>query len=405
MALDIQTIRKDFPVLDQKVYNKPLVYLDNAATTQRPIQVEEVVSQYYHNGTGNIHRASHFLSDKSTMAFENCRDIIQNFLNAKHREEIIFTKGTTEAINLVAQGFGEVFVGEGDEVIVSEMEHHSNIVPWQLLCDRNNATLKVIPFDDNGVLMVDKLDELITEKTKIISVTYISNVLGTINPVREIIAKAHQHSIPVMIDAAQAVQHTPIDVQELDCDFLAFSGHKIYGPTGTGALYGKKEWLEKMKPYQGGGEMIERVSFKETSFNQLPYKFEAGTPNIIGFIGLAEAIKYVTAIGLEAIAAYEEELLHYATSELLKVDGIRIIGTSPNKSSVISFIHEKAHHYDLGMLLDKLGIAIRTGRHCADPIADHFDISGSARASVSFYNTKEDIDLFIAAMKRVVQMF
>ncbi len=405
MSIDIQKIRRDFPVLSRTVYGKPLIYLDNGATTQRPIQVENIVREYYSEGSGNPHRASHFLSDKCTAAFEDTRDVVRSFINAEKREEIIFTKGTTESINLVAFSFGEKFVHEGDEVIVSEMEHHSNIVPWQLLCQRKGATLKVLPFDDKGELLIDKLDGLITPKTRIISVTYVSNVLGTINPVKEIIAKAHQHNVPVMVDAAQAVQHKKVDVQALDCDFLAFSGHKIYGPTGTGILYGKEKWLEQMPPYQGGGEMIDYVKFDNTTFNSLPYKFEAGTPNIIGVIGLGEAIRYVQNIGIDNIFRYENELLHYTEQQLLKMEGIRIIGEATHKSSVISFVHHKAHHYDLGMLLDKLGIAIRTGRHCADPIADHFELSGTARASIAFYNTKAEIDAFIAALQRVVGMF
>lgn len=406
MSIDIQKIRNDFPVLSQEVYNgKPLIYLDNAATTQRPVQVEDLVASYYNQGTGNIHRASHFLADKCTAAYEATRDRICEFLNAPKREEIILTKGTTDSVNLVANSFGERFVEAGDEVIVSEMEHHSNIVPWQLMCQRRGATLKMLPMNDAGELLIDQLDELITDKTKIISVTYISNVLGTVNPVKEIIAKAHAKNVAVMIDAAQAVQHLEVDVQDLDCDFLAFSGHKIYGPTGTGALYGKEKWLNEMPPYQGGGEMIDYVKFDGSTFNVLPYKFEAGTPNIIGVIGLGEAIKYVQEIGLQAIYDYELELLKYTEEQLRKVEGIRIIGEAQNKASVISFLHDKAHPYDLGMLLDKLGIAIRTGRHCADPIADHYGITGTARASVAFYNTFEEIDLFIKAMNRVVGMF
>lgn len=405
MMFDINAVRKDFPMLSQEVYGKPLIYLDNAATTQRPEAVSKVINDLYLSGTGNIHRAAHFLADKCTDRFEATRDIVRDFLNAKYREEIVFTKGTTESINLVAYSFGERYIHPGDEVIVSEMEHHSNIVPWQLVCERKGAVLKTIPFDKDGVLRVDLLESLLTSKTRIVAVTHISNVLGTINPISKIIEIAHQHKIPVLVDGAQSIQHLNVDVQELDCDFFAFSGHKIYGPTGVGVLYGKKALLSEMPPYQGGGEMIDYVRFSGTTYNEIPYKFEAGTPNIIGVIGLGEAIKYVQRLGLESINEYEHSLMTYLTGELEKIEGIRIYGKAPDKASVVSFRHDHVHHYDLGMLLDKLGVAVRTGRHCADPLHACLGIDGTVRASLAFYNTKEEIDQFIQALTRVLGMF
>ncbi|MDP4205196.1 MAG: cysteine desulfurase [Bacteroidota bacterium] len=402
---NIEAIRKDFPVLDLQVYGKPLVYLDNAATTQRPNQVSALIADLYQSGSGNIHRGAHFLADRCTMLFEQTRDTVKEFINAESREEIIFTKGTTESINLVAFSFGERFINPGDEIILSEMEHHSNIVPWQLMCNRKGAVLKKLPFDENGVLEIDLLESLITEKTKIISVAHVSNVLGTVNPVKEIIRIAHRHQVKVLVDGAQAIQHLPVDVQDLDCDFYAFSGHKIYGPTGVGVLYGKKILLDEIPPYQGGGEMIDSVSFNGTTFNVLPYKFEAGTPNIIGVIGLGEAIRYVSSLGLENIGEHEHQLLGYLTQELKKFGGIKIYGEAPNKASVVAFRHEKVHPYDMGMLLDKLGVAVRTGRHCTDPLHERFGIDGTVRASLAVYNNIEDIDLFIKAMNRVVSMF
>jgi cysteine desulfurase/selenocysteine lyase len=400
----LQHIRADFPILSEKIYNKDLIYFDNGATTQKPRCVVEKIDEGYYHLNANIHRGVHYLSQKATEAHEAARTVVAEFLHAAKREEIIFTRGTTEAINLVATSFGDAFVKEGDEIIVSVMEHHSNIVPWQMLCERKGAKLRVIPMNENGELQLDAFKNLLNKKTKIVSVTQVSNVLGSINPVKEIIELAHAQGTPVLVDGAQAVPHIPVNVQELDADFYVFSGHKIYGPTGIGALYGKEKWLNAIPPYQGGGEMIATVSFEKTTYNELPFKFEAGTPDYIGSTALAEALRYVQAIGLEEIAAHEHELLEYATKQLLEIDGMRIIGTAANKSSVISFLVGEIHPYDLGMLLDKLGIAVRTGHHCAQPLIDSLGIPGTVRASFAFYNTKEEIDTFIAALKRVVMM-
>jgi cysteine desulfurase/selenocysteine lyase len=400
----LQHIRADFPILSEKIYNKDLIYFDNGATTQKPRCVVEKIDEGYYHLNANIHRGVHYLSQKATEAHEAARTVVAEFLHAAKREEIIFTRGTTEAINLVATSFGDAFVKEGDEIIVSVMEHHSNIVPWQMLCERKGAKLRVIPMNENGELQLDAFKTLLNEKTKIVSVTQVSNVLGSINPVKEIIELAHAQGTPVLVDGAQAVPHIPVNVQELDADFYVFSGHKIYGPTGIGALYGKEKWLNAIPPYQGGGEMIATVSFEKTTYNELPFKFEAGTPDYIGSTALAEALRYVQAIGLEEIAAHEHELLEYATKQLLEIDGMRIIGTAANKSSVISFLVGEIHPYDLGMLLDKLGIAVRTGHHCAQPLIDSLGIPGTVRASFAFYNTKEEIDTFIAALKRVIMM-
>jgi cysteine desulfurase/selenocysteine lyase len=397
-------IRRDFPILRRKVYNKPLVYLDNAATTQKPQIVIDTISDCYANNNSNIHRGIHFLSEQLTEQYEESREKIANFVNALNTSEIIFTKGTTESVNLVAFSFGEAFIKEGDEIIVSEMEHHSNMVPWQLLCERKNAKLIKWPITTSGALNMDVLPEIISDKTKLISVAHVSNALGTINPIKDIVNIAHARNIPVFVDGAQAVQHIPVDVQDLDVDFYAFSGHKIYGPTGIGVLYGKEKWLSKMPPYQGGGEMISKVSFKKTTFNQLPFKFEAGTPNYVGAIGLAEAIKYVLNIGLDKIAAIENELLVYATKKLEKIEGLEIVGTVNNKSSVISFNVKNIHHSDIGTLLDKLGIAVRTGSHCAEPVMDFFGITGTVRASFAFYNTKAEIDVLVNGLERVLSM-
>ncbi|WP_227006085.1 cysteine desulfurase [Marinifilum sp. N1E240] len=405
MTLDINKIRKDFPILGEKVHGKPLVYFDNAATTQKPRQVIDEMVKYYYKYNSNIHRGVHYLSNKSTDGNENARKIVQQFINAEHLHEIIFTGGTTESVNLVANSFADRYIGEGDEVIVSELEHHSNIVPWQLVCERKKANLKVIPFNDKGELLVEKLDELITDRTKIVAVNHISNSLGTVNPIRQIIDIAHAKNVYVLIDAAQSVQHKKIDVQDLDADFLVFSGHKLYGPTGIGVLYGKEELLNEMPPWQGGGEMIKEVKFEGTTFNELPFKFEAGTPNYIDAIGLGAAIEYVENIGLEAIDAHEQELLKYATKKLLSVDGLRIYGTADNKTSVISFLVEGIHFYDMGMLLDQMGIAVRTGSHCTEPIMQHFGIDGTVRASFSFYNTKEEIDALYNGILKVCKMF
>ena len=405
MKFDINKIRKDFPILSQEIFGKPLVYFDNGATTQKPESVVNKITELYHSVNANIHRGVHFLSQEATELTEDARKKIQTFINAKHSHEVILTKGTTESVNLVASGFCRRFCKEGDEIIVSAMEHHSNIVPWQLQADISGVKLKVIPINEKGELILSELEKLISEKTRLISVMHVSNVLGTINPIEKIIEIAHNHNIPVLIDAAQSVQHLKLDVQKLDCDFLVFSGHKIYGPTGTGILYGKEKWLNEIPPYQGGGEMIETVSFEKTTFNSLPYKFEAGTPNYIDFIALGTALDYVSSIGLDMIKEYEDKLLHYCTQKLLEIDGLKIYGTSDNKSSVISFLVKDIHHYDMGMLLDKMGIAVRTGHHCAEPLMHKLGIEGTVRASFAFYNTKEEVDIFVNGVKRVTQMF
>lgn len=405
MLTDIETIRTDFPILHQTVNKRPLVYFDNAATTQKPIQVTEALADYYNRYNSNIHRGVHHLSQIATEAFENGRENVRTFINAKYSYEVIFTRGTTEAINLVASSFCRKFVDNDDEIIVSEMEHHSNIVPWQMACDERGATLKVLPFDEHGVLQIEKLEELITPKTRLIAVAHVSNALGTINPIKKIIDLAHSKGIKVLIDGAQAVSHLAVDVQALDCDFYCFSGHKLYAPMGIGVLYGKEELLNAMPPYQGGGEMIKEVTFAKTTYNELPYKFEAGTPSVGDVIGLDVAIKYVQKIGLVNIATYEDELLHYCTKELLKIEGITIIGTATEKTSVVSFVMNNIHPYDAGTIIDKLGIAVRTGNHCAQPVMDHFKIPGTIRASFAFYNTKEEVDRLIAAVKQVREMF
>ncbi len=405
MSLDIRKIRGDFPILDQQVYKKPLIYLDNGATTQKPQVVIDEELKIYSTENSNIHRGVHYLSEQLTERFEEARKVVQRFINAKHNHEVIFTSGTTESINLVAFSFGEKYVNKGDEIIVSTLEHHANIVPWQMLCERKNAILKVIPLNDKGELLLDEYQKLISDKTKIIAVNQVSNALGTVNDVKKIIEIAHEKDIPVLIDGAQSVQHGKVDVQELDCDFFAFSGHKLYGPNGIGILYGKEKWLNEMPPYKTGGEMIKKVSFEKTTFNELPFKFEAGTPNYVSAIGMATAIEYIQNIGLEEIAAYEKELLDYATDKLQSVEGLKIIGTSKNKISVISFNLDNIHHYDAGMVIDKMGIAVRTGHHCAEPIMDRFNIEGTIRASFSFYNTKEEIDKLYEAILTVKQMF
>jgi len=405
MNYDIQKIRTSFPVLKQQVYNKPLIYLDSAASAQKPVQVIMKEEELHNNYYGNIHRAAHFMADKATAEFEAVRDKIQAFINAEFREEIIFTKGTTESINLVASSFCEKFLNPGDEIIVSEMEHHSNIVPWQLAAQRKGAKVVKLPFADNGVLQTEKLPELINSKTKLIAVAHVSNVLGTVNPVAEITKIAHQNGVAVLIDGAQAVPHIKVDVQKLDADFYVFSAHKLYGPNGVGVLYGKKEWLDKMPPYQGGGEMIAEVSFEKTTFNELPYKFEAGTPNITSVIAFGAAIDFINETGITEIGRWEHELLEYATTKLKAIDGILFYGEAPGKTGVISFNIEGVHSYDLGMLLDKLGVALRTGHHCADTVMQHYNIQGTARISVAMYNTKEEIDNFITALNRVRMMF
>lgn len=398
--LAIENSRKDFPLLNTQVYGKDLVYFDNAATTQKPVQVLAALDKYYTEYNSNVHRGVHLLSQQATAAYEDARKKIAAFINAAHSDEVIFTKGTTDSINLVASSFGRKFLNAGDSILISAMEHHSNIVPWQMICEERGATLKVIPMDNNGVMRVELLPELLDDTVKLVAFTYVSNSLGTINPVREIIRQAHEKNIPVLIDAAQAIQHIPLDVQELDVDFIAFSGHKIYGPTGIGVLYGKEKWLNAMPPYQGGGDMIKTVTFEKTIYNELPYKFEAGTPDISGAVGLGAAIDYVSSIGLTAIAEFEHELLTYALGKLSEVEGIRFIGQAAERASVISFLLEGIHPYDLGELLDKQGIAIRTGHHCTEPVMDFFGIPGTCRASFSFYNTKEEVDVLVAGIKR-----
>lgn len=404
MNIDIQAIRNDFPLLQKLVYNKPYVYFDNAATAYRPLQVLRAEEQIYRDFNGNPHRGAHYMSNQTTIAIESVRDKVKQLINTAEREEIIFTRNATESINLIAYSFGEAFIHEGDEVIVSEMEHHANIVPWQLLCERKKAKIKVLPFDDNGRLMIEKLPGLINKNTKIVAVTLISNVMGVVNPVKEVINIAHKQNVPVLVDAAQAIQHLKVDVQEMDCDFLVFSGHKMYGPTGVGAVYGKRKWLDQMPPFLGGGEMIETVKFEKTTFNVLPYKFEAGTPNFAQIIGLGAAIDYLNNIGFENIAAYEHQLLEYAYEQFKTIDGIRFFGQTENQSGVISFLVKSIHPYDMGMFLDKMGFAVRTGQHCAEPVMDHFGIQGTVRASFAIYNTKEEIDSFVAAVKKVSAM-
>ena len=402
---NIEQIRQDFPILNETVHKHPLVYLDNAATTQKPLSVIKKIEEGYTRQNANVHRGVHFLSQMATEAHEDARKTVQNFLGAEHSHEIIFTRGTTESINLVAYSFGETFLKEGDEVIVSEMEHHSNIVPWQLLRTRKNIIIKVIPFNEKGELDLSVFKTLFSERTRLVAVNHVSNVLGTINPVEDIIKTAHSHNVPVLIDGAQSVPHISVNVKDLDVDFYVFSGHKIYGPTGMGVLYGKEKWLDAMVPYQGGGEMIAQVSFENTTFNELPYKFEAGTPDFIGSTALAEAIRYVQNIGMEEIATYETYLLNYATEKLKNLGDIRIFGTSEHKSAVISMQVGDIHHYDIGTLLDKLGIALRTGHHCAQPIMKHFGIEGTLRASFALYNTTEEIDALIAGIERVKKLF
>lgn len=400
----IEQIRAEFPILSEKIYNKPLIYFDNGATTQKPRCVVEKIDQGYYHLNANIHRGVHYLSQKATEAHEAARQSIAEFLGSDKREEIIFTRGTTEAINLVAFSFGEAFCKPGDEVIVSVMEHHSNIVPWQMLCERKGMKLRVVPMNEKGEMDIEAYASLLTERTKIVSVTHVSNVLGTINPVKEIIRLAHEKAIPVLLDGAQAVPHIKVNVADLDADFYVFSGHKIYGPTGIGVLYGKEKWLNAIPPYQGGGEMIATVSFEKTTYNELPFKFEAGTPDYIGSTALAEALRYLQEIGIDKIAAYEHELTAYATLRLGEIENMRIIGTAAEKSAVISFLVGEIHPYDIGMLLDKLGIAVRTGHHCAQPLIDSLGIPGTVRASFAFYNTKQEIDSFVDALKKVVAM-
>lgn len=402
---DVNRIREDFPILKQVVHSKPLVYLDNAATTQKPLQVLKELEKYYYTMNANIHRGVHALSQEATEAYESARIKIKKFINALGKNEIIFTRGTTESINLVAQSYGRKYFNEGDEIIISHMEHHSNIVPWQLICEEKKAKLHVIPIDDNGELIFEEFEKMINERTKFVSVVYASNSLGTVNPVKKIIEVAHSFNVPVLLDAAQAVNHLTIDVQELDCDFLAFSGHKLYGPTGIGILYGKVNHLDSMPPYQGGGDMISKVTFEKTLYNELPYKFEAGTPNIAGAIGLGAAIDYIEKTGLDKIARYENDLLEYATEKISELKGLRIIGTSKNKISVLSFVLENVHPHDVGTFLDFEGVAIRTGHHCTQPIMDRYGIPATSRASFGMYNTFEEVDVLIRGLKKILEVF
>lgn len=401
---DIADVRKDFPILNQTAYGKPLIYFDNAATSQKPQVVIDALTKYYSEYNANIHRGVHFLSQKASQAFDDVRVKVHQFIGSKAEQEIIFTRGTTESINLVASTYGRKNIGEGDELIISAMEHHSNIVPWQMLCEEKNAKLKVIPMNDEGALLVDEFEKLLSPKTKFVSLVHISNSLGTINPIKEIIKIAHQRNIPVMIDGAQSAVHTPIDVQDLDCDFFAFSAHKLFGPTGVGCLYGKLNLLEAMPPYQGGGEMIQSVSFEKTTYNEVPYKFEAGTPNIADVIALGTAIDYVLALDRKGIAEYEQELMHYATNELKKIDEVKLIGTAKEKASIVSFIIKGVNALDTGMYLDTQGIAVRTGHHCTEPVMQRFNIPGTIRASFLFYNTKEEIDVMIKGVRQAIKL-
>lgn len=402
---DINKIRQDFPILGREVYGKPLVYLDNGATTQKPLCVLDAMRDEYLNVNANVHRGVHYLSQQATDLHEAARETVRRFINAPKTEEIIFTRGTTESINLVVSSFCEEFMGEGDEVIVSVMEHHSNIVPWQLQAAKRGIALKVIPIDDSGNLLMDEYEKLFSDRTKIVSVAHVSNTLGTVNPVKDIVRIAHEHGVPVMVDGAQSTPHFKVDVQDLDCDFFAFSGHKIYGPTGVGVLYGKEEWLDRLPPYQGGGEMIESVSFERTVFERLPFKFEAGTPDYVATHGLATALNYVSALGMDNIAAHERELTAYCMEQMQTIPGIRLFGTTPDKDAVVSFLVGDIHHLDMGTLLDRLGIAVRTGHHCAQPVMDRLGVQGVVRASFALYNTKEEIDALVSGVKRVATMF
>ena len=402
---DIAKIREDFPILSREVYGKPLIYLDNGATTQKPRCVVDSIVEEYYSVNSNVHRGVHFLSQQATNLHEASRETVRKFINARSTSEIVFTRGTTESINLVASSFTERFMKEGDEVIVSTMEHHSNIVSWQLQAERKGIVLKVIPMNDRGELLLDEYEKLFSERTKLVSVMQVSNVLGTVNPVKEMIATAHAHGVPFLVDGAQSIPHMKVDVQDLDADFFVFSGHKIYGPTGVGVLYGKENLLNELPPYQGGGEMIQNVSFEKTTFNELPFKFEAGTPDYIGTTALAKALDYVSAIGMDNIAAHEHELTAYAMQCMKEIPGMRIFGEAEHKSGVISFLVGDIHHFDMGTLLDRLGIAVRTGHHCAEPLMTRLGITGTVRASFGLYNTKEEIDTLVAGIERVSKMF
>ena len=402
---DVESVRKDFPILSREVGGKPLVYLDSAATSQKPQVVIDALVDYYTGMNANIHRGVHTLSQEATEAYEGARTKVRHFINASEEPEIVFTRGTTEGINLVAQTLGVQRVGPGSEIIISNMEHHSNVVPWQILCEQRGASLRVVPINDDGELLMDEYEQLLGPQTALVSITHISNALGTINPVKDIVAMAHSHGVPVLLDGAQAAPHTPVDVRDLDCDFYAFSGHKLFGPTGIGVLYGKRELLESMPPYQGGGEQIKSVTYEKTIYNDLPYKFEAGTPHIAGVIGLGAAIDYVNGIGMERAAAYEHELLEYGTEQLQAIEGLRLLGTARQKAAVLSFLLDGIHPHDIGTVLDTQGIAIRTGHHCAQPLMQRFQIPATARASFAFYNTKAEIDALVEGIHRTFEVF
>lgn len=402
---EVDRIRDDFPILSRTVYGKPLVYLDNGATTQKPRAVVEAITEEYYSVNANVHRGVHFLSQRATELHEASRETVRRFINARSTNEIVFTRGTTESINLLAYSYGEACMKAGDEVLLSTMEHHSNIVPWQLLQARKGIVLKVIPMNDRGELLLDAYRELFTERTRLVCVAHVSNVLGTVNPVKEMIRTAHSHGVPVLVDGAQSIPHMPVDVQDLDADFYVFSGHKVYGPTGVGVLYGKEDWLDRLPPYQGGGEMIQHVSFERTTFNELPFKFEAGTPDYIGTTALARALDYVTALGMDRIAAHEHDLTTYAMERLRQVPGMRIFGEAAEKGSVISFLVGDIHHFDMGTLLDRLGIAVRTGHHCAQPLMQRLGIEGTVRASFGLYNTRQEVDALVDGVVRVSRMF
>jgi cysteine desulfurase / selenocysteine lyase len=402
---DIRKVRADFPILSREIHGRPLVYLDNAATTQKPQAVIDAMSHYYASDNANIHRGVHLLSESATEAYEAARRTVQHFLNAEDRSEIIFVRGTTEAINLVAQTYGRAHVGAGDEIVISAMEHHSNIVPWQMLCEEKGARLRVGPINDDGELLLDEFEALMSSKTRLVAVTHVSNALGTVNPIRRVVEMAHRWNVPVLVDGAQAVPHEPVDIRALDCDFYAFSGHKIYGPTGIGVLYGKRQLLDAMPPYQGGGDMIRSVTFEKTLYNQLPYKFEAGTPHIAGAIGLGAALDYLTGIEIEGVRTHERELLAYGTAALSSVPGLRLIGTAKEKAGVLSFVMENIHPHDIGTILDQQGIAIRTGHHCAQPLMQRFGIPATARASLAVYNTASEIDALVAGIHKLKEVF
>ncbi len=404
-AFDINSIRKDFPILNKTVHGKTLVYLDNAATTQKPEQVIEAMNAYYRHTNSNIHRGVHLLSEKATQQYEEARKKVARFIGAPKTQEIIFTRGTTDAINLLAASFGKKHIQAGDEILISAMEHHSNIVPWQMMCEERKAVLKVVPIDDDGSLNMEAFEQLLSEKTKLVAIVHVSNSLGTINPVKDIIQKAHAKNIPVLLDGAQAVQHLPVNVQELDCDFYAFSGHKLFGPTGVGVLYGKESWLKDLPPYQGGGDMILNVTFEKTTYNELPYKFEAGTPAIAEVIGLGAAIDYISGIGMKQIETRESELLAYAMKRIAAIPRVTIIGTAAHKSSVVSFVVDGVHPHDMGTILDREGIAIRTGHHCTQPVMKRFGIPATSRVSLAFYNTEEELDTCVKAIEKAIQLF